>query len=131
MIEIAACTLRHDLTRILVECAGLRNSFHSLLHLGIRFQLNFEPFLHAEIRDQHFLLDLALYPIQVLGHIRLGVVHVVLSEIFVEALHHVIVHFKLFRDCRLVSHVIAREASHATFVRIENVGPEEILLEVI
>jgi hypothetical protein len=37
LIEIAAGALRYDLPHVLIEGASLRNSFHSLLHLGIGF----------------------------------------------------------------------------------------------
>jgi hypothetical protein len=37
LIEIAAGALRYDLPHVLIEGASLRNSFHSLLYLGIRF----------------------------------------------------------------------------------------------
>src|ERR1700675_1444582 len=122
LIEAAASALRYDLAHILVECPGLRDGFHSLLHLGIRFELNLKPFLHAEVRDQHFLPDLPFDPIQVLGHIRLGIANVMLAQVFAEGLHHAVVHVKFLRDRWFAAHEEAREAAYAALQGIKNVS---------
>src|SRR5580704_9831645 len=131
LIEVAAGALRHDLAYILIECARLWNGFDSFLYLRIGLELYLEAFLHSEVRDQDFLLNLPLYPIRVLGEVRLGIANAVLGEIFAKRLHYAIVDVKFFCDSRLIPHEGAGEASYPTFQRIKNICSEQILLKMI
>ena len=68
--------LGHNFAGVFVEGAGLRNGFDGFLDLGIGFEKNLEAFLSAIGGHEDFLLDLAFDPIEILGHLGLGVTKV-------------------------------------------------------
>src|SRR5258708_15297962 len=121
----------YDLAGGFMEGAGLGDGFDGLLHLRVSGEEDFVAFLGAVGGHEDFLLDLALDPIEVVGELDFGVLHVVLRKVVAEFAENVVVHFEAVRDDRLGAAIIARETGNTLLGRIEHIGAEQRFLELV
>src|SRR5258708_21665698 len=121
----------YDLAGGFMEGAGLGDGFDGLLRLRVGGEEDFVAFLGAVGGHENFLLDLALDPVEVVGELDFGVLHVVLRKVVAEFAENVVVHFEAVRDDRLGAEIIARETGNTLLGRVEHIGAEQRFLELV
>src|SRR5260370_32407264 len=131
LVVAGAAALGYDLARIFIERAGLGDGLDGLLHLRVGGEEDFVAFLGAVGGHENFLLDLALDPVEVVGELDFGVLHVVLRKVVAEFAENVVVHFEAVRDDRLGAEAIAREAGNTLLGRIEHVCAKQRFLALV
>src|SRR5260221_8463467 len=131
LVVAGAAALGYDLARVFIERAGLGDGFDGLLHLRVGGEEDFVAFLGAVGGHENFLLDLALDPVEVVGELDFGVLHVVLRKIVAEFAENVVVHFEAVRDDRLGAEIIARETGNTLLGRVEHIGAEKRFLDLM
>src|ERR1700745_1800647 len=101
MSRLASSALSHNLSRVLIERAGLRNQLLGFLQLRIFLKLHFVAVVQAEHRGEYLALDLPFDPSQVVLNIRLRELDVLLVEIFAKLADHRVVGHEVLRYLRL------------------------------
>src|SRR5258708_2218362 len=131
LVVAGAAALGYYLARIFIERASLGDGFDGLLHLRVGGEEDFVAFLGAVGGHENFLLDFALDPVEVVGELDFGVLHVVLRKVVAEFAENVVVHFEAVGDGGLGAEIIARETGNALLGRIEHVRAEQRFLELV
>ncbi len=117
--------LGHDFARVLVERFGLWNQFDGFIELRIILQRDPEALVQSENAGENFALDLPFQPGQVLLNFRLGVLDVLIVEIFAEFVDDLVVHDEVLGDIGLRAEVEAGEIADALRSRVKHAAAIE------
>src|ERR1700730_9727716 len=131
MRGLAGLPLGYDLARVLIERAGLRNQFDSLFELRIILQRDLETLIQSEGAGKDFALDLQFKPSQVFLNLGLGVLDVLLIEIFSEFIDDLVVHDEVLGDLGLGAEVETGEITDPLRSRVKHAAAIERELEIV